>query len=198
MSLAEQESLHQWEELLGKPSEDSDGESVILENELQDTLLAPLVDRFGYDKTLEVYGGSIDATELMDNRQMKVHFGLLTMSEKDMWVWLFGCEDADLYFKGEVFDPENDFPAVFFYYGIVGIALYVVFLGYFAFILIKDIFKSLKKLPVDKVILGLSLVLSMGCAELSANVLRRPNASIYISLMLAYTYYVCKINKEQK
>ena len=128
---------------------------------------------------------------------MKVNFGRLVMAEKDVWHWLFGVEDADMYFEGETFDPENDFPAVFFYYGIVGIALYVVFLGYFAVILIKDIFKNLKRLPVDKVLLGLSLVLSMGCAELSANVLRRPNASIFISLMLAYAYYVCKVEKEQ-
>ena len=100
-------------------------------------------------------------------------------------------------FQGETFDPENDFPAIFFYYGIVGVLLYVAFLGYFAWLLIKDIFRSLKKLPVDKVVIALSLVLSMGCAELSANVLRRPNASIYISLLLAYAYYVCKVQKEQ-
>lgn len=28
------------------------------------------------------------------------------------------------------------------------------------------------------------------------SVLRRPNAAIYVSLLLAYVYYVCKIKKE--
>lgn len=196
VSAAEEESLMEWEELL-KDDKHPDKEPSASENDLKDTLLDPMVERFGYEKVLEIYGGSIDAAELMDNRQLKMNFGRLVMAEKDIWNWLFGVEDGDMYFKGETFDPENDFPAVFFYYGIVGIALYVVFLGYFAVILIKDIFKSLKRLPVDKVLLGLSLVLSMGCAQLSANVLRRPNASIYISLMLAYAYYVCKVKKEQ-
>lgn len=196
VSAAENESLTEWEELL-QDNKEPDKKPSASEHNLKETLLEPMVERFGYKKVLEVYGGSIEATELMDNRQMKVNFGRLVMAEKDVWNWLFGVEDADMYFKGETYDPENDFPAVFFYYGIVGIALYVVFLGYFAVILIKDIFKSLKRLPVEKVLLGLSLVLSMGCAELSANVLRRPNASIYISLMLAFAYYVCKVEKEQ-
>lgn len=196
VSAAENGALLEWEELL-QDDEDPDKQHSDTENDLKDTLLEPMVERFGYEKVLEIYGGSIEASELMDNRQMKVNFGRLVMAEKDVWNWLFGVEDADMYFEGQTFDPENDFPAVFFYYGIVGITLYVVFLGYFAVILIKDIFKSLKRLPVDKVLLGLSLVLSMGCAELSANVLRRPNASIYISLMLAYAYYICKVKKEQ-
>lgn len=196
VSAAENESLMEWEELL-QDDKDPDKEPSASENDLEGTALEPMVERFGYEKVLEVYGGSIEASELMDNRQMKVNFGRLVMAEKDIWNWLFGVEDEDMYFKGETFDPENDFPAIFFYYGIVGVLLYVLFLGYFAVILIKDIFKNLKRLPVDKVLLGLSLVLSMGCAELSANVLRRPNASIFISLMLAYAYYVCKVEKEQ-
>ena len=196
ISVAEEESLLEWEEML-KDEQNPDKEPSASENDLQGTALEPMVDRFGYEKVLEVYGGSIEADELMDNRQRKVSFGRLVMAEKDVWHWLFGVEDADMYFEGETFDPENDFPAIFFYYGIVGVLLYVLFLGYFAWLLIKDIFSSLKKLPVDKVIIGLSLILSMGCAELSANVLRRPNASIYISLLLAYAYYVCKVKKGQ-
>ncbi|MBE6920821.1 MAG: hypothetical protein E7468_04575 [Ruminococcaceae bacterium] len=210
VSAAENQSLMEWEELLqnqgkdpnkdpdkdpGKdPGKDPEGTKV----DLKDTILEDMEKRFGYDKVLEIYGGQIDASELLDSRGMKVNFGRLVMAEKDIFTWLFGFEDADMYFEGDTFDPENDFPAIFFFYGIVGIALYAVFLGYFAIILIKDIFKNLKKPPMDKVLLGLSLVLSMGCAELSANVLRRPNASIYISLMLAYAYYICKIKKEQK
>ncbi len=197
VSNAEQESLLEWEEMLEEheKKEENNPEASF---DLSHTILADLVERFGYDRVLEIYGGEIDAEELMDNRLQKVNFGRLVMAEKNIGSWLFGFEDADMYFKGETYDPENDFPAIFFFYGIVGVLLYVVFLGYFAFLLLKDICKNLKKLPVDKVVIGLSLVLSMGCAELSANVLRRPNASIYISLLLAYAYYVCKIRKEQE
>lgn len=196
-SAAEDQALSRWEDMLEEQEKDPDLSPGEIRHSLDGTILEPLVRRFGYDRVLAVYGGEIDAEELMDARQRKVNFGLLLMEERDIWSWLFGCEDADMYFEGETYDPENDFPAIFFFYGIVGVSLYVVFLGYFALILIRSIFGSLKKLPVDKVVVGLSLVLSMGCAELSANVLRRPNASIYISLLLAYAYYLCKVGKER-
>jgi ABC-type multidrug transport system fused ATPase/permease subunit len=203
ITMAEQDAQNRWEDVLQKPDDDPNNDEDDLEQEkadmaeiLPNTILKNMADRFGVEKVIEVYGGSIDGAELMDTRQKKVNFGLLVMNEKDALTWLFGCEDADMRHNGETFDPENDFPAIFFFYGIVGVLLYVVFLGYFAILLLKDIFKSLKKLPVDKVIISLSLVLSMGCAELSANVLRRPNASIIISLLLAYAYYICKVKEE--
>lgn len=193
----EDAALSRWEDMLEEQEKDPVQTPEEEMHNLDETILKPLVDRFGYDKVLEVYGGEIEAPELMDYRQRKVSFGLLVMAEQDVWGWLFGIEDADMIYGDETYDPENDFPAVFFFYGIVGILLYLVFLGYFAVILCKDIFRNLKKLPVEKVIVGLSLLLSMGCAELSANVLRRPNASIFISLMLAYVYYLCKVQKEK-
>lgn len=202
---AENDSVTKWEDLLDQdaflpvepnPNAPSNPETPTLV--LEGTLLAPLEDRFGYDKVLEIYGGEIDAYELIDNRQVKINYGRLFMAEQDIWTWLFGCEDMDFYHNGLTFDPENDFPAIFFFYGIVGIGLYLAFLAYFVVILAKDIFKSLKKLPAEKVFLGLTLLLSMGIAQLSANVLRRPNVSIFISLMLAYVYYVCKIQKEHE
>lgn len=195
---AEQIALERWEGVLEEQEQEKEEEQIPEKPTLKlaGTILSDMEERFGYEKVLEVYGGHIDAEELMDARLKKINFGRLAMAEGDVLTLLFGLEDADMIFKEETYDPENDFPAVFFFYGIVGVVLYVAFLGYFAWILGKDIVKSLKKLPVEKTILALSLVLSLGCAEMSANVLRRPNASIYISLMLAYAYYVCKVKKE--
>lgn len=192
----EDEALSRWEDILHEQEKEPEKTPEEQTHQLDNTILEGMVNRFGYEKVLEIYGGEIDAAELKDERQKKINFGRLAMQEGDFLTLLFGMEDADMVFGTETYDPENDFPAVFFYYGIVGVLMYVAFLGYFAWILGKDIFKSLKKLPMEKTILALSLVLSLGCAELSANVLRRPNASIYISLMLAYAYYVCKVKKE--
>ena len=210
ISTIEGESLIEWEDRIeqgttqptekpGDPTEPSAPDQPVYPSyNLENTPLEPLVDRFGYDRVLEIYGGDIDAMEIMDNRLRKVNFGRLVMGEKDIWTLLFGCEEMDLYHDGSTFDPENDFPALFFYYGIVGFGMYIAFLGYFAWMLLKAIFKNLKKLDAEKVLLGLSLVLALGTAQLSANVLRRPSVSIFISLMLAYVYYVCVIQKEQK
>ena len=197
---AEENSISRWEDYIDTggiavdtPSQQPETPTYVL----QDTLLQPLEERFGYEKVLEIYGGEIDAYELIDNRQRKINFCRLAMAEQDIWALLFGCEDMDFCYNGDTFDPENDFPAIFFYYGIVGLGLYLAFLLYFVIILAKDIFKSLKKLPREKVFLGLTLALSMGVAQLSGNVLRRPNVSIFLSLMLAYVYHICKIQKEQ-
>ncbi len=195
VSEAEGTSQQEWQEFLENQDKDPDKDPEDTELLLKDTILEPLVERFGYENVLAVYGGEIDASELMDNRQLKINFGKLVMQEQDIWSLLFGFEDRDMYIGDETYDPENDFPAVFFFYGIVGVCLYIVFLGYFAWILLKDIFRSLKKLPVEQTILGLNLLLAMAIAELSANVLRRPNVSIFVSLMLAYAYYICKIRK---
>lgn len=199
-STNEQYVQMEWEAFLGDQKKDpdetpGDGDTDDIQYDLKDTLLEPLVERFGYDKVLDVYGGEITAADLMDVRQVKVAFGRLVMAERDVWTWLFGIEEADITYDGTSYYPENDFPSIFFFYGIVGICLYVAFLAYFAWILLKDIFKSLKKLPVKQTILGLDLVLAMGIAQMSAHVLSQPNASIYISLMLAYAYYICKIRK---
>lgn len=153
--------------------------------------------RFGHDKVLALYGNDVSALELMDNRQAKVNFGKLLMAENDIWIRLFGCEYQDFDYNGGTYDPESDFSALYFFHGYVGIALYIGFVIYFALLLLKDILMSLKKLPAEKVLVALSLVLAFGVAQLSANVLRRPNVSIYISLLLAYAYYICKKRKEQ-
>ena len=141
-----------FEALLDMLADDPDDDEEDLEQEkadmaeiLPNTILKNMADRFGVEKVIEVYGGSIDGAELMDTRQKKVNFGLLVMDEKDTLTWLFGCEDADMRHNGETFDPENDFPAIFFFYGIVGVLLYVVFLGYFALLLLKDIFIPLNQ-----------------------------------------------------
>lgn len=198
---AEEESLSRWEDYLDQSTPDTeetpDNKPEAPGLKLQNTLLEPLEAHFGYDRVLEIYGGEIDSHELIDNRLRKINFCRLAMEEQDVWTWLFGCEDMDFYHGDTTFDPENDFPAIFFYYGFVGIGLYLAFLLYFVFILARDIFTNLKRLPEEKVFLGITLLLSMGVAQLSANVLRRPNVSIFISLMLAYVYYICKIQKEQ-
>ena len=38
----------------------------------------------------------------------------------------------------------------------------------------------------------------LGIAQYSGNVLRRPNVSIYLSVMLAYIYYLCKMETKCK
>lgn len=155
-----------------------------------------LVDRFGLEKVVEKYNYSTDVSDVISNRDLKVNYSSLVMDEKNMLSHLFGYEYIDFIYDGEVFDPENDFPAIYFSNGYVGLGLYVCFILYFVLVAIKSIIRDKGKISLEKGMLGTALVLMLGTAQLSGNVLRRPNVSIYMSVMLASLFISC-IKKEK-
>ena len=157
-----------------------------------------LVDRFGIEKVVEKYNYSTYAVDLIDNRKLKVNYSSLMMDEKGKMAHLFGFEYMDFVHDGESFEPENDFPAVYFSNGIVGLAMYLIFIAYFLVLIVMKLFKKFwKTLTLEAGAVGTTLVLMLGAAQLSGNVLRRPNVTIYFSLILAYVYYLCKLQKEE-
>jgi len=150
-----------------------------------------LVDRFGLERVVEKYDYSVSVADLVSNRELKVNYGSLLMDEKNVLTRLFGFEYMGYVCEGEVFDPENDFPALYFSHGYVGLGLYIVFILYFVVIALKSIIIEKGKVSLEKGMLGTALVLMLGTAQLSGNVLRRPNVSIYLSVMLAYLFVIC-------
>lgn len=157
-----------------------------------------LIERFGIERVVEKYNYSMDALDIISNRKLKVNYGLLTMDEKNVLTHLFGYEYDCFVYEGEVFDPENDFPAIYFSNGYVGLGMYILFILYFFVIALKSIIRNQGKISLEKGMLGTALVLMLGIAQLSGNVLRRPNVSIYMSVMLAYVFVICVKRKEQK
>ncbi len=159
---------------------------------------APLVERFGLDRVAEQYDYSLNATDLIDNRKQKLAYSELVMAEKGTMQHLFGFEYMG-YVNGEdIYDPENDFPAIYFSNGIVGITLYLGFLAYFAYLILRRLITDFKhSLTMENGMVALTLIIILGAAQLSGNVLRRPNASIYLSLILAYVFYLCVIKKKE-
>ncbi len=88
------------------------------------------------------------------------------------------------------YDMENDWPALFYYYGYIGFALYAAFVLYFIYLIIRRLVKDLKgSFTVENFTLLLCLALMLGLAQFSGAALRRPNVSIYLSLTLALIYY---------
>ena len=157
-----------------------------------------LVERFGLKKVVEKYDYSVDVSDIISNRELKVNYGLLVMDEKNILTHLFGFEYMDFIYDGEVFDPENDFPAIYFSSGYVGLAMYIIFILYFVVIALKSIVADKWKISLEKGMLGTALVLMLATAQLSGNVLRRPNVSIYLSVMLAYLFVICATEKKEK
>jgi hypothetical protein len=76
------------------------------------------------------------------------------------------------------------------YFGYVGIAAYALFVLYFVFLIVRRLFKNFKTaFTADNFILLIVFVLLIGIAQYSGAVLRRPNVSFYLSLVLGLLHY---------
>ena len=148
-----------------------------------------MFDRFGLDKILLKYDMTTDA-EVLDNvRGIKRAYASLLWDESDTLTRLFGMDVSDLWCTGKV-DLENDWSAICYYYGYVGITLYAVFILYFVYLIVKRMRKDFKSaFTTNNFILLITFVLLICLAQYSGSVLRRPNVSIYLSLILGLIYY---------
>ncbi len=164
------------------------------------TFCSDLVERFGLERVVKKFNYSLYASDILNNRKLKTTYCSLVMDEQNVLTKLFGYEYLNMIGdNGKIYDPENDFPALFYLYGHIGVALYVAFILYFVIVALKSVLLNIKNVSIEKGALGVSLILMLGCAELSGNVLRRPNVSIYLSVMLAYLFVICiKENRTRK
>ena len=102
---------------------------------------------------------------------------------------LFGFELEATRCQGAIFDAENDFHGVYYLYGLTGLVLMAGFLLYF---IGRALWRMLREpgkactLPVCA--FGMAAVILIVNAYFSASVLRRPNASFYLSAALAALY----------
>ena len=149
-----------------------------------------LLRDFGYERVMEKFDYSLDTDYLGDVRRMKRVYAELTFEDCDTPTRFLGFESSRMSTENEILDLENDWPAVFYYYGYVGFALYIAFILYFVFLVIRALIKDFRGsyTPLNFTLM-LSLVLLLGLAQFSGAVLRRPNVSIYLSLVLALIYY---------
>lgn len=148
-----------------------------------------MFDRFGLDRILLKYDMTTDAETLDNVRQMKRNYASLVWDESDALTKFFGLDVSDLWFTGKV-DLENDWTAMFYYYGYIGFAFYCLFVLYFAALIVKRLFADFKSAYTsDNFILLITFSLLVFLAQYSGAVLRRPNVSVYLSVILALIYY---------
>ena len=162
----------------------------------KDELNPDLVEKFGVERVLEEYGWWPDSYTLADVRLQKRINAKLIWEDSNMLTKFFGIEFTEM----EDYDLENDYPAIYYYYGYIGFGLYVIFLAYFLILIIKTLIKNFKgSFFFFNFILAVTYVLQLGLAQFSGAILRRPNASIYMSLIIALIFYQCrKIENQSK
>ena len=147
-------------------------------------VLPDLFDRFGMERVLLWFNMSSDTARLIDTRQIKLCYAGLLWDDCDIQTRMVGFEISQLGFDG-THDLENDWPALYYYYGYFGSVLYAGFVLYFVLRLLRKLFADFRgSLTAENFALALSLGLLLGLAQFSGAVLRRPNVSVYLALVL--------------
>jgi len=155
-------------------------------------LYEDMIDTFGEDVVYEEMKDKITASNLSDNRLVKRTYAKIIFDNSDILTKLIGFNQGEIEKYG--MDIENDITAIFYYYGYIGFVLYIAFLMVFVIMAIKLLIKNPLMVFSGKfVILSFSLALAVFGSEYSGALLRKPNANIYVALLL--TLYFIYVNK---
>lgn len=169
--------------------------AVYADKELYGKVYREINDRFGVYNVMDAYDYTVEPTTLSDSRQRKAYYAKMIWSEKDFLTKLVGIEYSDMLHMDSIYDLENDFPAIFYFCGYLGFAMYMVFFGYFGFLILRGIWRyRWKFLSLEIGTVGMTFILAMGAAQISGNVLRKPNVTIYCAVIMAYIYHLM-VNK---
>lgn len=152
-------------------------------------IIPDMFDRFDYPQIVAKYKFNTNAAQLIDVRRMKSTYASLVWDEKDTLTHIVGYEPSDMWFGAKT-DLENDWPAMYFYYGYLGFGLYMAFLLSYVWLILRRVAKDFKgTLTLENFFLLLLYFLHIGLAQFSGSVIRRPNVSIYMSLVMALILY---------
>ena len=152
-----------------------------------------LCARFGTQRVMEVYDYTRDVNTLMAERPKKIIYCRLLLQEHPFLSKLFGMELSKMTFDGYVFDVENDFHGIFFLYGAVGLAMILLFLLYFVFRTARCLVRDFRQyFTLEAAGFGMAFLILMVYAYCTAGVLRRPNASFYLSAVLAMIWHLTR------
>lgn len=156
-----------------------------------------MINRFGLERVKQAFGYTDDVQQLGDLRRCKILFCRLAMEELPFTSRLFGFELSTTVVEDGIFDVENDFHGIYFLYGVVGLALMIAYLGVFVLRTLRRILREPKRyLTLPVCAFGSSALISVINAYFSASVLRRPNASVYLSVALAALWLLTEKRSE--
>jgi len=163
---------------------------------IYDTYVGDFVEVFGLEATMEMYDYSADILVFADVRPKKIAFAEALLDASPVTTRLFGIELSRFIVGENNYDVENDFHGIYYLYGIVGLAAYVLFLLYFVGLVIWALLKNPKRYFTPEAAgHGIAFLLCMAHAVFTAGVLRRPNASVYLSAMLAAIYFLVRLKQ---
>lgn len=175
--------------------------------------------RFGMYNVMEFFKYSDSPEGLSNTRRVKLNYASLIWNEKDTLTHLLGFEYSDFLLGDSNYDLENDFPGVFCNLGYVGIVLYGLIFAVFFWQVFRAFGGSVQRacaairegddppkipllwvrafllgvkdfLTVETGAVGMSFLLAVISAQISGNVLRRPNVTIYFAIAAACLFSI--------
>ena len=155
-----------------------------------------LCDRFGTERVMEQYGRTRDISAITATRQVKINYCRLLLEELPPLSRWFGIELSRMHYNGFNYDVENDFHGIRFLYGYMGLAMMLAFLGYFVWLIVQALARSLRRaFTLEAGAFGMAFLLALVYAYHTAGILRRPNASFYLSVILAVIFYLVRLRR---
>ena len=121
-------------------------------------------------------------------------FAQMLMNDSPVSSQIFGLNLARFTVGENIYDVENDFHGLYYLYGWVGLGAYLLFLAYFVYLIIWALIKNARKYYTpEAAAYGIAFLMCLAHAYNTAGVIRRPNASIYLSVILAVFYYLVRL-----
>ena len=155
-----------------------------------------LCERFGTERVMERYHYTRDIATITATRQTKIVYCEMLLQELPPLSRWFGIELSRMTYNGFNYDAENDFHGICFLYGIVGLGMLLMFLGYFVCLILAALVRRFRQtFTLEAGAFGMSFLLAMVYAYHTAGLLRRPNASFYLSVILAVIYYLVRLRR---
>lgn len=159
-----------------------------------DEYLGGTVERYGLEATAEMYGYSTKAADITNVRTIRINYCRLMLNTEPLTSRLFGLSYDEMTYHGYCYDVENDFHGITYLYGWAGLACLLAFLGYFLVIIVRALIRNARRyFTVEAGACGVALCTALAHIYNTAGVLRRPNASFYLCLILASIWYLIYI-----
>ena len=150
--------------------------------------------RYNVYRVMKAYNYSSQLTTITAVRHQKIIFCKMLLDEHHPISRVFGMELSRMQFHDKIYDAENDFHGVYFLTGAYGLFWMIAFIAYFLFLIIRALVRDFNQVfTLEAGAFGMALCLALLYAYTTAGVLRRPNSSFYLSVILAAVYYLTKL-----
>lgn len=160
--------------------------------------LPGVTGRFGLERTAERYGYSTSVSNLSNTRLQKLNYCRFLLEDLPE-CRLFGLELTKMTFGGEVYDVENDFHGIYYLCGGVGLSLMIAFFAYFVWRIAAALCRDFRfYFTLENAGYGIALICGLAHAYFTAGVLRRPNTTFYLAVILAAVCVLTRREPEER